>query len=128
MICIVVGFPDVFTVISRFPYLRGWNDELAKACYLGPADNNLLLQLKLLKGIDLKDQNQHASWELILFRMCQYNDCKNGFDNFEKVLKLLRLIDQMCFDEVDGNLDEYKNLMIKFFKLAKGHPLSDDLS
>lgn len=128
LICIVVGFPDVFTVISRFPYLRGWNDELAKACYLGPADNNLLLQLKLLKGIDLKDQNQHASWELILFRMCQYNDCKNGFDNFEKVLKLLRLIDQMCFDEVDGNLDEYKNLMIKFFKLAKGHPLSDDLS
>ena len=128
LICIVVGFPDVFTVISRFPYLRGWNDELAKACYLGPADNNLLLQLKLLKGIDLKGQNQHASWEFILFRMCQYNDCKNGFDNFEKVLKLLRLIDQMCFDEVDGNLDEYKNLMIKFFKLAKGHPLSDDLS
>lgn len=128
LICIVVGFPDVFAVISRFPYLRGWNDELAKACYLGPADNNLLLQLKLLKGIDLKGQNQHASWEFILFRMCQYNDCKNGFDNFEKVLKLLRLIDQMCFDEVDGNLDEYKNLMIKFFKLAKGHPLSDDLS
>ena len=84
--------------------------------------------LKLLKGIDLKDQNQHASWELILFRMYQYNYYDIGFDIFEKVLKLLRLIDKMCFDEVDGNLDDYKNLMIKFFKLAKGHPLSDDLS
>lgn len=128
LICIIVGFPDVFTVISRFPYLRGWNDELANSCNLQPVDEKLLLQLKLLKGIDLEDQNQCASWELILFRMCQYNDCGNGFDNFEKVLKLLRLIDQMCFNEVDGNLDDYKNLMIKFFKLAKGHPLSDDLS
>lgn len=126
--CINVAFPDVVAIISLSPYFRGWNDELANALYLNIADKNLLLLLKLLRGIDLEDQSEHDYWELVLFRIFQYKDYNNGFVNFEKILKLLKLVDQMCFDEVGGNLDEYKSLMIKFFKYANGHPLSDDLS
>ena len=122
---IIIAFPEVFIVISMFPYFRDWSNELLEAYNVQPVNQKFLQQLKLSKEIDFEDSNKHAPWELALFRMCQYNDYNNGFNTFEKVLKLLKLIDEIFIKEIDGDYDKYKKLIVKFFKIVNGQTPSD---
>lgn len=122
---IAIAFPGLFTNFLVSPYFRGWNNDLLDVCNIQAVNPKSLQQLKLMKEIDLEDSNEHDPWELALFRMCQCDDGNVDLNNFEKVLNLLKIIDNMFLEEVEGDFNEYKKLIVKFFKIVNGQPPSD---
>ena len=125
LVSIVIAYPKLFINISIYPYFRDWDKSLLDACNIQAVNPESLQQLKLIKGLDLEDLKEHAPWELALFRMCQFDDGSIDLNAFEKVLKLLKLVDKMFLEEVNGDFNKYRKLIVKFFKIVNGYPVSD---
>ena len=128
--CINYCFPEIYEFLIKFPYFKGWdNRDIIEGFEILQADRKLLMQLKLMRNMDLLDLSKHNKWELVLFRICQYNSLyrNNGFQRFENIVELLKIVDGLFNELTHGDDAEYKRLITNFFKRVHEHALSDDV-